>query len=204
MKEDNVILGSEAHENLIDDLVSNFEVKFTAGGATQNAIRVAQWVLKKEGTCGFIGYVGRDLFAKIMRDELKKDKVRGYYVDVDGKPTGTCAVLITSAGLFRSLVSFPGAARSVSKDSFPWQVVQQATIVYTSGFTITTGFDVVLEMAKHCKEHGKMFAFNLSACYVAATQSDKLRELLPHIDILFGNDSEIQAFAESMKWVSYR
>lgn len=200
LTEDDVVLGSEGYDNLVDDLVANYEVKFTPGGATQNAIRVAQWVLTKPGSTTYVGSVGRDLFAKLMRDAIRTEGVTDHYIEIEEKPTGKCVVLITSEGLYRSLVSFPGAARSMTMDKVPWDAVERAKMVYTGGFVIATRFDIVLELAKHCNQYGKLFCFNLAAKYVPERQIEKLKQLLPLADILFGNDGEIQSLADQMGW----
>ena len=41
-------------------LQPDFSPIYGAGGATQNAIRVAQWMLQEEGSTSFIGCVGND------------------------------------------------------------------------------------------------------------------------------------------------
>lgn len=38
------------------------QVQYIAGGATQNSIRVAQWMLPEPGLTGFMGSIGSDDF----------------------------------------------------------------------------------------------------------------------------------------------
>ncbi len=40
------ILAEEKHQPLYSELVKNYPVQYIAGGAGQNSIRVAQWMLK--------------------------------------------------------------------------------------------------------------------------------------------------------------
>ena len=42
----NAILAEEKHIALYEELVAAFPVQYIAGGATQNSIRVAQWMLQ--------------------------------------------------------------------------------------------------------------------------------------------------------------
>ena len=56
---------------IFPDMVSNFEVEYIAGGATQNSARVAQWMLGEAGSVTYIGCVGKDEFAAV-KDQLKK------------------------------------------------------------------------------------------------------------------------------------
>ena len=41
---DSAILAEEKHLPLYKELVDSYKVQYIAGGATQNAIRVAQWM----------------------------------------------------------------------------------------------------------------------------------------------------------------
>ena len=56
----NAILAEEKHLPLYEELVKDHEVEYIAGGATQNSIRVAQWMLGSEyaGATAYIGCIG--------------------------------------------------------------------------------------------------------------------------------------------------
>lgn len=41
-------------------MASKYNVEYIAGGATQNSIRVAQWMLQIPGATGFIGSIGKE------------------------------------------------------------------------------------------------------------------------------------------------
>ena len=45
--------GPRAHPLRTQELVDNFKVEYIAGGATQNAIRVAQWMLQVPGAASY-------------------------------------------------------------------------------------------------------------------------------------------------------
>lgn len=175
-------------------------MRYTPGGATQNAIRVAQWLLADKGSTSFIGTIGKDNFALVMKNKLLEEGVNARYQEVEEKPTGTCAVLITHHGLNRSLVSFPGAARLLQEQHIDWDIVHQSRVIYSAGFTTVANFPVVVALANHAFENGKLFCLNLSACYVCETQTSKLLQLMPFVGILFGNESEVKALAKSFHW----
>jgi hypothetical protein len=46
LKMNNAILAEEKHVPMYEELVEKFDVEYVAGGATQNSIRVAQWMLQ--------------------------------------------------------------------------------------------------------------------------------------------------------------
>ena len=81
-----------------------------------------------------------------------------------------------------------------------WEAVERAQIYYAAGFSIRTGYDAVL-MAEHAANAtGKTFAINLSAPYVCQHLSDRLMQLLPLVDIVFGNEEEALALAKALNW----
>ena len=58
----NAILAEEKHNPLYKEMVDKYPVEYIAGGATQNSIRVCQWMLKTKGATTFIGCIGEDDF----------------------------------------------------------------------------------------------------------------------------------------------
>ena len=44
------------------------DVQYVAGGATQNSIRAAQWLLQVPGATAYFGSVGKDEYAEKLRD----------------------------------------------------------------------------------------------------------------------------------------
>ena len=50
-------------------------VEYIPGGATQNSIRIAQWMLQVAGATSYLGCVGKDDFGKKMKETATKDGV---------------------------------------------------------------------------------------------------------------------------------
>merc|ERR1711904_526292 len=138
----------DAKMKLFDELTAKPDVEYIAGGAAQNSIRVAQWMLQAPG-------------AK-MRECCKKDGVNAAYMECD-KPTGKCAVCIT--GVERSLMAYLSAANEYKVDHLKanMALLDKAKIVYSSGFFTTVSPDSLALLGPKCLEGGKTFCFNLSA-----------------------------------------
>lgn len=62
-------------ENVVQELSDRPETAYVPGGATQNSIRVAQWMLQVADATSYFGCVGSDDFADIMRQTARKDGV---------------------------------------------------------------------------------------------------------------------------------
>jgi adenosine kinase len=94
----------------VQELAANPDVEYIAGGATQNTVRVAQWMLNQPGATSYLGCVGKDKYADTMRDVCTKDGVNVQYMVCEELPTGTCAVCVV--GKDRSLVANLAAANN--------------------------------------------------------------------------------------------
>lgn len=63
------------HRAILQELAESPDVEFIAGGATQNSIRVAQWMLQIPGATVYMGCVGTDEYADKMTEVCSKDGV---------------------------------------------------------------------------------------------------------------------------------
>ena len=52
----------------------------------------------------------------------------------------------------------------------------------------------MLRLATHSMEAGKTFCMNLSAAFLCSAFKEPMVELLPFVDILFGNETVSQCF----------
>lgn len=201
VKLNDAILAEEKHMPLYEELVKDYEVEYIAGGATQNTIRVAQWMLQSPPfATSYVGCVGKDEFGETLEAAATKDNVKVHYMKTEEESTGSCAVLVQDAE--RSLVTKLCAANKYSidhlKQADTQELIAKAQIYYIAGFFLTVSVESALEVAKHSADNGKTFSMNLSAPFICQFFKDQLAQMMPHIDILFGNESEAEAYGESM------
>lgn len=209
VKPGDIILADEGgkHKPLYGKLVKDYPVEYIAGGATQNSIRVAQWMSGTPGTTAFIGCIGTDAFGEQLEKAAKADGVNVQYFKQSAVETGTCGVLVPSGG-DRALIANLAAANCYDKahfDSAPIQEMLKATkIVYSAGFPITTpaGPPTLMALGKALNESGKTFCMNLSAPFIIQVPPFKaaLDAALPHVDFLFANETEAATFGEVSGW----
>merc|ERR1712238_179827 len=103
-------LAEDKHQPLFGEMVKMPGVQFIAGGATQNTIRVAQWMLQQPGATAYMGCVGKDENGEKLQKACSTDGVNALYMVDPSTPTGTCATLIT--GIERSLCTNLSAANN--------------------------------------------------------------------------------------------
>ncbi|KAH8378686.1 hypothetical protein KR009_000729, partial [Drosophila setifemur] len=204
MKEDDAILAEDRHMPIYGELVDNFNAEFLAGGSVQNSLRIAQWILGQPKVAVFFGCVGEDKYAAILEEKARAAGLNVHYQVKKDTPTGTCAVLIT--GTHRSLCANLAAANKFTIEHLEQPlnkaVVDNAQYYYISGFFLTVNPPSIMQVARTAHENNRPFLMNLSAPFISQYYIAPLLAVMPYVDIIFGNEAEAQAFAESQNWPS--
>jgi len=201
VKLDDAILAEEAHMPVYKDLIENHNAGFIAGGATQNSIRIAQWMLKSsnvENVTYFMGCVGTDDYAKTMQECTEKDGVTTHYMKDETTPTGTCAVLVKDGE--RSLIANLSAANNFKESHLESQesrdIIEKANLYYIAGFFLTVSLESLVVVAEHALANNKTFCLNLSAPFIIDFFGDQVATALEYADYVFCNESEAAAYAK--------
>jgi len=206
LKANDQILCEDKHKPVYQDMIDNCSVEYLPGGATQNTIRAAQWLMKNmeeaKGATAYTGCVANDDYCKKLTAAAEHAGVTVCYeVTESDQPTGTCAALITKQGTCRSLVANLAAANVYSKEAIDkiWSQVEKASYYYSAGFFLTTegGPTAVEKVGKHASEAGKTYVTNLSAPFIPPFFKSQLAEAISYSDIVFGNETEMAAWAEN-------
>ncbi|KAJ8248431.1 hypothetical protein GJAV_G00241950 [Gymnothorax javanicus] len=199
LKTNDQILAEDKHKALFEEMVKKFAVEYHAGGSTQNSMKIAQWMIQEpHSVATFFGCIGTDKFGAILKKKAEEAHVDARYYEQDTEPTGTCAACIT--GDNRSLVANLAAANCYRKEKHldleeNWKLVEKAKVYYIAGFFLTVSVESILKVAKHAAEHDKIFCINLSAPFISQFYKDQMMQVMPYVDILFGNETEAATFA---------
>ncbi|CAM9934822.1 unnamed protein product [Choristocarpus tenellus] len=199
----NAILAEEKHLPLYQELVDEHEVQFIAGGATQNSVRVAQWMSGTPGLTGFMGAIGKDdAFGKQLKTCAVEDGVDVHYFEDEDTPTGTCAVLVLEGE--RSLVANLSAANKFPVEHMATakatELLESAQFYYIAGFFLTVSVESIVLAGEKAVADGKVLAMNLSAPFVVQFFGDQLTAAVKYCDYVFGNESEAEALGEKNGW----
>jgi len=202
LKPNDAIIAAAKHEPLFDILQKKpYTPRYLAGGATQNSIRVAQWLLRLPNATSFLGCVGDDRDGERLEQVALDEGVRVMYQRHPTERTGSCAALIT--GHDRSLVTSLGAALKFSHKFMlqeeNWKIVEKAEVIYIGGFTFDVSVQTIEILCKHAAEKNKILVMNLSAPFLIKYFTDKKLNILQYVDVLFGNQDEAAALAKGLK-----
>ncbi|KAK1355479.1 Adenosine kinase [Heracleum sosnowskyi] len=198
----NAILAEDKHLPMYDELANNKNVEYIAGGATQNSIRVAQWMLQTPGATSFIGCIGKDKFGEEMKKNSKLAGLNVHYYEDEAAPTGTCAVCVV--GGERSLIANLSAANCYKADHLKkpenWSLVEKAKYYYIAGFFLTVSPESIQLVGEHAAATNKVFMMNLSAPFICEFFKDVQEKALSYVDYVFGNETEARTFSKVHGW----
>ncbi|XP_069958812.1 uncharacterized protein Adk2 isoform X3 [Cherax quadricarinatus] len=203
LEPNNAILAEAKHQSMYKEMASMDNVEYIAGGATQNTMRVAQWIVGKPYCATFMGSVGKDEFSETLEKKAKEAGVLVRYQKQDNHPTGTCAVVVTKNGMCRSLVANLAAANHFAQSHLEipenWALMEKARFYYISGFFLTVSPASIMMVGKHACENNKMFCMNLSAPFLCDLYRGPMMDAFKYVDIIFGNETEAAKFSEVQK-----
>lgn len=161
-------LANEKQLAVYEDMLKTYSCEYVAGGATQNSIRLCQWMLQIPEMTMYSGCVGNDDYAKDLTAAAEKDGVKVLYQKDESTPTGTCAVLVNEKD--RTLCANLSAANKYTQEFLKgdfWQNVENAGMYYVGGFFLTVCPEGIVEVGKHATENDKLFCMNISAPFIA-------------------------------------
>ncbi|KAL3358343.1 hypothetical protein AABB24_015462 [Solanum stoloniferum] len=154
----NAILAEDKHLPMYDEMAAKPTVEYIAGGATQNSIRVAQWILQFPGATSYMGSVGKDKFGEEMKKNAQDAGVNVHYYEDETAPTGTCAVCVLDGE--RSLIANLSAASCYKVDQLKrpenWTLVEKAKFYYIAGFFLTVSPESIQLVAEHAAANNKV------------------------------------------------
>ncbi|MGV0760499.1 adenosine kinase [Tistrella mobilis] len=148
----------------------------------------------------FIGRVADDTLGQVFRHDIR---ALGVAYDTPAAaptpPTARCFVLITPDGQ-RTMNTYLGASVHLSPDDVDENEVARAEILYVEGYLwdLAPAKEACLKAMRAARRNGTRVAFSLSDKFCVDRFRAEFHRLIDdHIDILFANEAEIAALAET-------
>jgi len=187
------LVDAEEAERLYSRMGPGREV---SGGSAGNT---AAGVAALGGRAGFVGQVAPDQLGEFYIHDLRSTGVEFATPPADfGVPTARSMVLVTPDG-HRTMNTFLGAAQHLPVEALDERQIAGAAILYLEGYlwdpeTPRYAMVKAIDLARRA---GRKVAFSLSDTFCIDRHRDGFNGLIDggRIDILFANESEIQALA---------
>lgn len=160
--------------------------------------RQKQYILPPSSVL-FIGCVGSDKYADILREASTKAGLRVEYRLDPSTPTGRCGVVLTDHN--RSMCTHLAAANEYKiehlKSPEIWPLVEQASVYFVGGYHLTVCLPAILALAHEAAANDKIFILSLSAPFIPVFFKDQLDQTAPYWDYVIGNETEARSYADS-------
>lgn len=167
----------------------NLERSQAPGGSVCNTMRAMACLGAKTG---FIGKIGDDTVGEYYEQELKKAGVAPYFLRTEGI-SGSCTVLISPDGE-RTMGTFLGPGPDITSKEIKDEILRNYNCIYIEGYLLVNE-ELVKGTMQKAKNAGLKVALDLSNFNIVNAFHGLLEDIIPnYVDILFSNESEVEAF----------
>ncbi len=163
-----------------------------SGGSVANTIAALSSL---GSSAGFIGKVATDQLGDVFSHDMK---AMGVVFDTprleDGPPTARCLILVTPDGQ-RTMCTFLGASVWIAPADIKPELIAAAKVVYLEGYLFdrSRAKQAFRQAAEIAHKAGTRVALALSDMFCVERHREEFQDMvLNHVDILFGNESEIK------------
>ena len=165
--------------------------KIEAGGSVANTMAGIAYL---KGKPHFIGKINSDEFGKIYKESLKKINVNFCYSEKNENLSTGASIIFITPDSERTMCTYLGISSQLSKDDINEHHIKDYELIFLEGYLWDKGLSE--EMFKHvmhlAKKNNVKIAMSLSDVFcVTRHRSDFLKLLINDINILFGNENEI-------------
>ena len=173
--------------------------KIEAGGSVANTMAGIAFL---KGNSSFIGKINSDEFGEIYKESLEKINVNfSYKIKNENLSTGASIIFI-SQDSERTMCTYLGISSQLSKNDIDENIIKDYELILLEGYLWDKG--ISSEMFKHviylAKKNNIKIAMSLSDIFcVARHRQDFLNLLINDLNILIGNENEINELMKKKK-----
>ena len=189
-----VLLDALSAGKIYQDIIPQREV---SGGSAANTVAgMASLGL----ACAFIGKVHDDALGQSFSRDIGATGIDFFTKPLtQGPSTGRSIVLVTPDAE-RSMFTYLGASTHLSIEDIDEEIIKSARMTYVEGYLWEeeSAKEAILKAAKIAHANNRDFVFSLSDKSCVERHREEFLDLIKnHVDILFGNEDELNSLFES-------
>jgi adenosine kinase len=192
-------LAEEKHKALFEEIWADEKHLLIPGGSAMNVLRSANFMVKatKPNSCLYYGSIAEDERGLALKAALDNEHIEYDFSITDETYTGACAVVVTENE--RSLCADLAACLKYKTEHLDTHIdrLKDYKIIYTTGFFITSNPEALKKVAAYAADHKITMGFNLSATFLVEGCKDLYNEIIPYVNIVFGNEDECDSFGKA-------
>ena len=167
--------------------------KIEAGGSVANTMAGIAYL---NGNSYFIGKISSDKFGKIYKDSLEKINVNFSYNEKNENLATGASIIFITPDSERTMCTYLGISSKLSAEDIYEHYIKDSKLIFLEGYLWDKGtteemFKKIINLAK---KNNIKIAMSLSDIFcVNRHREDFIKLLQDDLDILFGNENEINA-----------
>jgi len=189
--------------NLIDEQLKNklhniYSIKDMVGGGSLGNSMFG--ITSFGGNGSFIGKIKKDIIGKFLQEDMVREGLKfplGFASP--NMSTGCCTIFVEQDGT-RTMCTYLGAGTLIGPEDINEKDIKNHQIAYLEGYLWDNenAKQAMKKMVNICKADQQKIAFTLSDLFCVDRHRDSFKQLINNdVDILFANQDEICAMAES-------
>ena len=167
--------------------------KIEAGGSVANTMAGIAYL---NGYSFFIGKISSDRFGKIYKQSLEKINVHFSYIEKNENLATGASIIFITPDSERTMCTYLGISSKLSAEDINEHYIKDSKLIFLEGYLWDKGtteemFKKIINLAK---KNNIKIAMSLSDIFcVNRHREDFIKLLQDDLDILFGNENEINA-----------
>ena len=167
--------------------------KIEAGGSVANTMAGIAYL---NGNSFFIGKISSDRFGKIYKQSLEKINVHFSYIEKNENLATGASIIFITPDSERTMCTYLGISSKLSAEDINEHYIKDSKLIFLEGYLWDKGtteemFKKIINLAK---KNNIKIAMSLSDIFcVNRHREDFIKLLQDDLDILFGNENEINA-----------
>ena len=167
--------------------------KIEAGGSVANTMAGIAYL---NGNSFFIGKISSDKFGKIYKESLEKINVNFSYIEKNENLATGASIIFITPDSERTMCTYLGISSKLSAEDINEHYIKDSKLIFLEGYLWDKGtteemFKKIINLAK---KNNIKIAMSLSDIFcVNRHREDFIKLLQDDLDILFGNENEINA-----------
>lgn len=172
----------------IEEFTKEFSKQIVAGGSAANTING----LARLGVdCGYVGKIGDDLFGKLFKDNLEKNKIQALLFR-GSLDTGRAYTFITKDGE-RTFGTFLGSAVQLNAGDFLEDLFKSFDYLHVEGYLVFN-HELIERVLSIAKSAGVKISMDMASYNVVEANLEFLKGVInKYVDIVFANEEEAKA-----------
>ena len=170
--------------------------KIEAGGSVANTMAGIAYL---NGNSYFIGKISSDRFGKIYKESLEKINVNFSYNEKNENLATGASIIFITPDSERTMCTYLGISSKLSAEDINEHYIKDSKLIFLEGYLWDKGtteemFKKIINLAK---KNNIKIAMSLSDTFcVNRHREDFIKLLEDDLDILFGNENEINALTK--------